>query len=180
VAAALYATLVEVAVYRDVPVRRLPALVVQSMTLFGAIVAVLAASLAFTSYLVDRQVPERLFTLLAGWIDSKAGFLLLLNLFLLGVGAVLDIFSAIVLVVPLIVPVAARFGVEPLHLAVIFLVNLQIGYATPPVGLNLFLASHQFRQPILRTALATLPFVLLLLGVLALVTAFPGMLLDMG
>ncbi len=178
VVAALYAIVVEVGVYRDVPLTRLPGLAVRSMILFGAIIAVLAASLAFTSYLVDRQIPERIFDLLTGWINTRAGFLLALNLFLLGVGAVLDIFSAIVLVAPLIVPVAARFGIEPLHLAVIFLVNLQIGYATPPVGLNLFLASHQFGQPVLRTALATLPFVLLLLAVLALVTAFPGLFLP--
>ncbi len=179
VAAAAYTTLTAVFAYRDVPLRRLPAVAVRSMALFGAIVAVLAASLAFTSYLVDQQVPERIFTLLTGWISGKAGFLLALNLFLLGVGAVLDIFSAIVLVVPIIMPVAARFGIDPLHLALIFLVNLQIGYATPPVGLNLFLASHQFGQPILRTALATLPFVLLLLGVLALVTALPGPFLSL-
>jgi len=179
VMAALYTMVVEVFVYRDVALRRLPAVAVRSMTLFGGIVVVLAASLAFTSYLVDQGVPERLFALLSTWITGKTAFLILLNLFLLGVGAVLDIFSAIVLVVPIIVPVATRFGVDPLHLGIIFLVNLQIGYATPPVGLNLFLASYQFEKPILRTCLATLPFTLLLLAVLAAVTALPALSLGL-
>ncbi len=170
---ALYALVVEVFIYRDIAVGRLPEVIVKSLTLFGGIMVVLAASLATTSYLVDQQVPELIFGFLEQYISSRFAFLIGLNLFLLLVGAILDIFSAIVLVVPIIVPVAQRYGIDLVHLGIIFLTNLQIGYCTPPVGLNLFLASYQFDKPILKTCRATLPFTLLLLLVLLVVTYLP-------
>lgn len=170
---ALYVLVVEVFVYRDIALSRLPALMGRSMMLFGGILVILAASMASTNFLVDQQVPSRLFAFISGYIDSKYTFLLLLNIFLLIVGSFLDIFSALILVVPLILPIAAGYEISPIHLGIIFLTNLQIGYSTPPVGLNLFLASYRFRRPVFQLYRATLPFLGLLLITLLLITYFP-------
>ncbi|HIJ78765.1 MAG: TRAP transporter large permease subunit [Desulfobulbaceae bacterium] len=170
---ALYVLVVEVFIYRDIEFRRLPKIMVTSMALFGGILVVLAASMASTNFLVDQEVPTRLFELIREHISSKYTFLLLLNLFLLLVGAMLDIFSALVLVVPIIVPIAQGYGVDLTHLGIIFLTNLQIGYCTPPVGLNLFLAGYRFEKPLVQLYAATLPFLLLLLAALAIITYFP-------
>jgi tripartite ATP-independent transporter DctM subunit len=170
---AFYVLVVEVFIYRDIAFRRLPKIMVLSMALFGGILVVLAASMASTNFLVDQEVPTRLFELIKEHISSKYTFLLLLNVFLLIVGAMLDIFSALVLVVPLIVPIAQGYGVDLVHLGIIFLTNLQIGYCTPPVGLNLFLASYRFEKPVVKLYVATLPFLLLLLLALAVITYFP-------
>lgn len=172
---ALYVLLVEVLVYRDIPLAKLPQIMVKSMVLFGGILVVLAASMASTNFLVDQQVPTKLFEFIRGHISSKYTFLLLLNVFLLIVGAMLDIFSALVLVVPLIVPIAQGYGVDLIHLGIIFLTNLQIGYCTPPVGLNLFLASYRFERPVVQLYGATLPFLGLLLLTLVIITYFPDL-----
>ena len=171
---ALYVLIVEVLIYRDVAISRLPAIMVQSMVLFGGILVVLAASMATTNYLVDQEVPMRLFELIRQYISSKYTFLLLLNVFLLIVGSMLDIFSALVLVVPLIIPIAEAYDVNLIHLGIIFLTNLQIGYCTPPVGLNLFLASYRFNKPIVTLYRATLPFLALLMITLIIITYFPA------
>ncbi len=170
---ALYVLIVEVFIYRDIPLSRLPTIMVQSMMLFGGILVVLAASMASTNYLVDQEVPMRLFEMVQEYISSKYTFLLVLNVFLLIVGSMLDIFSALVLVVPLIIPIAQGYGVDLIHLGIIFLTNLQIGYCTPPVGLNLFLASYKFDQPVTKLYRATLPFLGLLMVTLAIITYFP-------
>ncbi len=170
---ALYVLVVEVLIYRDISITRLPAIMVQSMVLFGGILVVLAASMATTNYLVDQQVPMRLFELIRDYISSKYTFLLLLNIFLLIVGSMLDIFSALVLVVPIIIPIAEAYGVDLIHLGIIFLTNLQIGYCTPPVGLNLFLASYRFDKSVLTLYRATLPFLALLMMTLIIITYFP-------
>ncbi len=170
---AIYVLAVEVVVYRDIPLRRIPEIMVQSMVLFGGILVVLAAAMASTNYLVDQEVPARLFDFIKAHIDSKYTFLLLLNVFLLIVGAMLDIFSALVLVVPIIIPIAQGYGVDLTHLGIIFLTNLQIGYCTPPVGLNLFLASYRFERPVVELYLATMPFLFLLLLTLVIITYFP-------
>lgn len=170
---ALYVLLVEMCVHRDITPARLPALVVRSMALFGGIFVVLAASMASTSFLIDQEIPARLFDFIREHISSKYTFLLLLNLFLLVVGALLDIFSALVLVVPLIVPIALGYGVDLTHLGIIFLANLQIGYCTPPVGLGLFLASYRFERPIAQLYTATLPFLGILFVALGIITYFP-------
>ena len=146
---------------------------VRSMVLFGGILVVLAASMATTNYLVDQQIPMRLFELIREYISSKYTFLLLLNIFLLIVGSMLDIFSALVLVVPIIIPIAEAYGVDLIHLGIIFLTNLQIGYSTPPVGLNLFLASYRFDKPVVTLYRATLPFLALLMLTLVIITYFP-------
>ena len=170
---ALYVLVVQVVVLRDIPFSRLPAIMVQSMMLFGGILVILAASMASTNFLVDMEVPGRLFEFISNYITSKYTFLLLLNVFLLVVGSMLDIFSALVLVVPLIVPIAVGYDVDLIHLGIIFLTNLQIGYCTPPVGLNLFLASYRFDRPVVELYSATLPFLALLMATLVLITYFP-------
>lgn len=170
---ALYVFIVEVLIYRDIKLSKLPAIMVQSMVLFGGILVVLAAAMASTNYLVDQQVPMKLFELIRQHISNKYTFLLLLNVFLLIVGFMLDIFSALVLVVPLIVPIAKGYDVDLIHLGIIFLTNLQIGYCTPPVGLNLFLASYRFNRPVVQLYAATLPFLVLLLITLGIITYFP-------
>ncbi|MFH1019158.1 MAG: TRAP transporter large permease subunit [Pseudomonadota bacterium] len=170
---ALYVLIVEMCVHRDITPARLPSLVVRSMALFGGIFVVLAASMASTSFLIDQEIPARLFAFIREHISSKYTFLLLLNLFLLIAGALLDIFSALVLVVPLIVPIAQGYGVDLTHLGIIFLANLQIGYCTPPVGLGLFLASYRFERPIAELYTATLPFLAILFVTLGIITYFP-------
>jgi len=170
---ALYVLIVEVFIYRDISISRLPKIMIQSMVLFGGILVVLAASMATTNYLVDQQVPMRLFELIQEYISSKYTFLLLLNIFLLIVGSMLDIFSALVLVVPIIIPIAEAYGVNLIHLGIIFLTNLQIGYCTPPVGLNLFLASYRFDKSVVTLYRATLPFLALLMLILIIITYFP-------
>ncbi len=170
---ALYVLIVEMCVHRDITPARLPSIVVRSMALFGGIFVVLAASMASTSFLIDQEIPSRLFAVIREHISSKYTFLLLLNVFLLMVGCLLDIFSALVLVVPLIVPIAQGYGVDLTHLGIIFLTNLQIGYCTPPVGLDLFLASYRFERPIAELYTATLPFLAILLVTLGIITYFP-------
>jgi hypothetical protein len=123
-----------------------------------------------TNFLVTQEVPQAIVEAIKSTIESKWIFLLALNIFLLVVGCMMDIFSAIVIVVPLIAPLAVAYGVHPIHLAIIFMVNLEVGYSTPPVGLNLFIASFRFRQPIIRLYKAALPFVILALVALAAVT----------
>lgn len=170
----LYVLVAEVCIYRDIRPAMLPAIVLRSMVLFGGILVVLAASMASTNFLVDQEVPRRLFEFIREHINSKYTFLLLLNIFLLVVGALLDIFSALVLVVPIIVPIAQGYGVDLIHLGIIFLTNLQIGYCTPPVGLNLFLASYRFDRPVVQVYRATVPFLALQMLALILITYFPA------
>jgi C4-dicarboxylate transporter DctM subunit len=170
---AFYVLVVEIFIHRDIPLKALPGIMSKSMVLFGGILVILAASMASTNYLIDQEVPTRLFEYIQTYIDSKYTFLLLLNIFLLIVGAMLDIFSALVLIVPLILPIAIGYNVDPIHLGIIFLTNLQIGYCTPPVGLNLFLASYRFEKPIGVLYRATLPFLGLLLITLVIITYFP-------
>jgi len=174
-ATAFYAFIAEVLIYRDIPWRRLPAVAAESMVLVGGILIILAAAMGLTNYLIDAEVPTRILEGIEGWITSRVGFLLALNAFLLVVGCLMDVFSALIVVVPLIVPIAERYGVDLTHLGIIFLANLEIGYMTPPVGMNLFIASFRFRQPILRLYVATLPFLLILLAALLLITYLPDL-----
>ncbi len=169
-----YVLIVEVFIYKDIKLREIPSIVGESMTLVGGILIILACALGLTNYLVDAEVPMLLLDWMQQYIDSKYTFLLLLNIFLLVVGCLMDIFSALIVVVPLIVPVALGFGVDPVHLGIIFLTNLEIGYITPPVGLNLFISSYRFKEPVVSLYLASLPFLLLLLGALLVITYIPA------
>ena len=169
---ALYVLVIEVWVYRDVSFRGdLPRIIRESMTLVGAILAILATAVGFTSFLIQARVPFLILDAMSELITSQLAFLLVLNVFLIVVGMLMDIFSAIVVVVPLIVPIAARFGVDPIHLGIVFLLNLEIGYMTPPVGLNLFIASFRFEKPVTVLYRAVLPFIGLL-GVALLFTTY--------
>ncbi len=171
---ALYVLVVEVWVYRDVSFREdLPRIVREAVTLVGAILIILATAIGFTAFLIQAQVPQQALEVIARFIDSKWAFLLALNLFLIVTGMLMDIFSAIVVVVPLIVPIARHFGVDPYHLAIVFLLNLEIGYLTPPVGLNLFISSFRFERPVTVLYRAVLPFIGLLLLALAFTTYVP-------
>jgi len=178
---AVYVVLVEVVIRREIPLKKLPGIMRESMVLVGGILLILGASLASTNYVIDAEVPQKLIGIVTDLVDSRVSFLFLLLLFLLVLGAFLDIFSALVLVVPLILPVAAEYGVEPIHLGMVFLATMQLGYLTPPVGLNLFIASYRFDKPIVSVYLATIPFLLILLVSVVIITFWPGlslMLLD--
>ncbi|MDR3630344.1 MAG: TRAP transporter large permease subunit [Desulfocapsaceae bacterium] len=170
---ALYVLVVETFVYKDIPLRRLPGIMGKSMMFFGGILMVLAASRGTTNYLIDQEVPVHLFHFIRNHITDKYTFLLLLNVFLLMVGCILDIFSALVLVLPLILPIAKGYGIDPIHLGIIFLTNLQIGYNSPPLGLDLFMASYRFERPIVELYRASLPFLGLLFLTLMLITYLP-------
>ncbi len=164
-----------VLIRRDIKFNQLPGIITESMVLVGAILVVLGVSMASTNIMIDTQVPQRLFETVEPYIDSQILFLLLVNLLLLIVGMVLDIFAALVIMAPLIIPIALAFGVDPVHLGIIFLANLQIGYCTPPVGINLFLASHRFNKDILEIYRATLPFLGWLLMALLIITWWPAL-----
>jgi C4-dicarboxylate transporter DctM subunit len=170
---AVYVFLVEVVIYRDIKWRELPQVMRKSMVLVGGILIILGAALGFTNYLIDAEVPMKLFNLFKAYTDSPFVFLILLNLFLLVVGCLLDIFSALIVVVPLITPVASAYGINPIHLGIIFLANLQIGALTPPVGTSLFISSLRFEKPMSKIISASLPFIIVLLLVLAIITYVP-------
>jgi C4-dicarboxylate transporter, DctM subunit len=170
---AAYVLISEVVIYRDIQWRELPDLMRKSMVLVGGILIILGAALGLTNYLIDAEVPMKLFTFFKAYIGSRFVFLILLNLFLLAVGCMMDIFSALIVVVPLITPIAEAYGINPVHLGIIFLTNLQIGASTPPVGMNLFIASLRFEKPMFTIIMASLPFIAVLLCALAIITYVP-------
>lgn len=171
---AFYVMVAEVLIYKDVPFGKLPAIARESMILVGAILIVLGCALGLTSYMIDADIPGRIFAFLHEHVKSPWGFLALLNVFLLIVNMV-EIFSAIVIVVPIIAPVATQYGIDPVHLGALFLLNLEIGYMTPPLGLNLFLSSRRFDKPLPVLYRAVLPFWILLVGALMVVTYWPAL-----
>ena len=170
---AFYVLLVEVVIQREVKYVDMPRVIRESMIMVGGILLILGVSLAFTNYLIDAEVPQLLFEWIQNFVSSKITFLILLNLVLLALGAILDIFSALVIMIPLIVPVAMQFGIDPVHLGIIFLANMQIGYFTPPIGMNLFIASYRFKRSITELYQATIPFMLVLLVALLIITYVP-------
>jgi TRAP-type C4-dicarboxylate transport system permease large subunit len=141
----------------------------------GGILVILGMSLASTNYMIDAGVPQKLLAYVSGLVSSELTFLWLLLAFLLALGAILDIFSAIVLVVPLILPVALQYGVDPVHLGIVFLATMQLGYITPPVGLNLFIASYRFERSVVELYLSTLPFFFFLLISVMVIAFWPGL-----
>ncbi len=171
---AFYVLFIEVVIYKDISIKKgLPAVIKESMVMVGGILVILSAALGLANYLIDAEIPMRILEGMKGVISTKIEFLLVLNIFLLIVGAMMDIFSAIMVVAPLIIPIATNFGVDPVHLGIIFLANLGIGYSTPPVGMNLFIASFRFEQPIIKLYRATIPFLVILLIALILITYIP-------
>ena len=172
----VYVLIVECMLLKEVDLKhQLPKMMVDSAMLSGAIIVILGMALGFTGYLVDEQIPNRILHWLSAIIANKYVFLCALNIFLLAVGCVMDIFSAIMIVVPIVAPIAIEYGIDPLHLGVIFLVNLEIGYSTPPVGINLFVASLKFDKPVTELYRASLPFLCLLVLMLVLITYVPAL-----
>jgi tripartite ATP-independent transporter DctM subunit len=147
----------------------------ESMVLVGAILMIIGTAMGLTNYLVDNEVPMKLFEYTKEFVSSPTMFLIVLNIFLIIVGMMMDIFSAIIVVVPLIIPIATAYGVDPVHLGIIFLTNLEIGYLTPPVGLNLFISSIRFQKPVLSIVRATLPYIGILLFALIIITYVPAL-----
>jgi tripartite ATP-independent transporter DctM subunit len=171
----MYVILVEVIILREVSWRKLPHIMRESMTLVGGVLVILGVSLASTNYLIDTEVPARLFEFVRAHIDSKMTFLILLNIFLLVLGMILDVFSALVILVPLLLPMAVGYGIHPIHLGIIFLANMQIGYFTPPVGMNLFIASYRFHKPVTELYRSTIPFMLILMVAVLIITYWPAL-----
>jgi C4-dicarboxylate transporter DctM subunit len=170
---AVYVLFAEVVIYRDIHIRELPEIMKKSMLLVGGILLILGAAMGLTNYLVDAEIPMRLLDFVKANIESRIIFLVVLNIFLLVVGCTMGIFSALVVVVPLLAPIAKAYGIDPIHLGIIFLANLEIGASIPPLGINLFIASMRFEKPILRLYLASLPFIAILLLALAIITYVP-------
>ena len=177
----VYALVAEIVVHRELHVTRdLPRVLVKCVTLIGGVFVILGVAMGLTNYLVDAQVPMQAAAWVRTHIDSQAIFLIALNVFLLIVGCLMDIFSATVVVVPLIVPVSQAFDIHPLHLGMIFLTNLQLGYLTPPVGMNLFLASYRFEKPLVHIYRDTIPFFLVFLCIVLLITYVPALIIGAG
>ncbi len=177
---AAYVLVVQVVIYKDLHIwRDVPRVARDSMVLVGGILIILGAALGLTNFLIDQGIPDQLLALIRQYIHSRFAFFVALNIFLLLVGCLMDIFSAIIVVVPLITPLAKEYGVDPIHLGIIFLTNLEIGYLTPPVGINLFISSFRFKRPVLTLYRASIPFLILLLGGLIVITYWPGLSLGL-
>ncbi len=172
---AAYALIVEVFIYREVKLRDLVVVVRDCTVLVGGVLIILGMGMATTNFLIDQEVPMKIFAFVQAHITSRVAFLLALNVFLLIVGCLMDIYTAIIVVVPLVIPIALGFGIHPIHLGVLFLANLAIGYVTPPVGMNLFIASIRFNKSVFELTRASLPFIAILLVALAIITYVPAL-----
>jgi tripartite ATP-independent transporter DctM subunit len=172
---AVYVLIVEILIYRDINWKDLPEIMKKSMVLVGAVLIILGAAMGLTNYLIDAEIPMQMLEFFKLHIESKILFLIVLNIFLLAVGCTMGIFSALVVVVPLLSPIAQAYGIDPIHLGIIFLANLEIGASIPPLGINLFIASIRFERPVLKLYVASLPFIAILLLALALITYIPWM-----
>ena len=173
---ACYTFVIETLVYRDLrPLRDSPRVVAESGVLVGGVLLILGVALGFTNYLAFAEIPARAVDWVTAAVHSKWAFLLLVNLFLLVVGALMDIYSAIVIVAPLLVPLGAAYQVAPVHLGIVFLANLELGFLTPPVGVNLFLASLRFEKPVSAVVRAVIPMLLVLLAGVLLITYIPAL-----
>jgi len=171
---AFYVLVIEFLIYKDLSFKKdLLRIGRESMVMVGGILIILAAALGLTNYFIDEEIPQQLLESMQQVIQNKWVFLAALNVFLLLVGSMMDIFSAIIVVVPLITPIALQYGIDPVHLGIIFLANLELGYSTPPVGINLFIASFRFKKDIWTLYRASLPFLLLLLICVILITYVP-------
>jgi C4-dicarboxylate transporter, DctM subunit len=169
----VYVLLIEVAIYRDIAWQNLAGIMKKSMVLVGGIFIILGAAMGLTNYLIDAEIPARILDFFKLHIESHYVFLLVLNLFLLAAGCTMGIFSALVVVVPILSPVAKAYGIDPIHLGIIFLTNLEIGASIPPLGINLFISSMRFERPVLNLYTASLPFIAILLLALAIITYLP-------
>ena len=173
-ATASYVLFVEVVIYKNLTFQQhMQPILIECCILFGSLLIIILIALGLTNLLIDAQIPNQLLDFMQAHVETKLQFLILLNIFLLIVGATMDIFSAIIVVVPLILPLAQQYGVHPAHLGIIFLANLEIGYSTPPVGINLFIASQRFKEPVLTLFRACLPFLFVMIIWLLIITYLP-------
>ncbi len=177
---AIYAFIVEIFVYKDISLTKdMPKILLKCVILVGGVLVIIGVAMGFTSYIVLQQIPETVRDWVALHIASKYVFLLILNLVLLVVGCLMDIFSAIIVVVPLIIPIAKHFGIDPVHLGIIFIANLELGYLTPPVGMNLFLSAYRFEMSVGDVTKASLKFLLLMLLAVLIITYVPALTTSM-
>ena len=175
----VYALIVEVVIHREIKIRNISLIMNQSMILVGGILIILGSAMALTNYMIDAQVPMIILEEMQKVITSKWAFLIGLNVFLLLVGCIMDIYSALLVVVPLILPIAVSYGINPVHLGIIFLTNLEIGYSTPPVGMNLFISCFRFNKHVIELYRAAIPFIIILLIGLMLITYIPQLSLGL-
>jgi len=173
--AVVYALFVELFLHRELKVRDLPGVVNESATVMGSLFLILVIAISLNRFFVFEQVPEAATAWMLAHVDSKLGFLIMVNLFLLALGCVMDIISAILIVSPLLAPIAASYGIHPVHFGIMFIVNLELGYLTPPLGINLFVSSTVFDRPILDVIKAVIPFLLLMLLCLACIVWIPSL-----
>ncbi len=172
---AAYVLVVEVLIYREIHIRKLTSIIRDTVVLVGGVLLILGMGMAITNFLIDQEVPQLILEWVSARIQNPLAFLITLNLFLLLVGCIMDIYTATVVIVPLLAPLADRYGIDPVHLAIIFLANLAIGYSTPPVGMNLFIAAMRLNKPLMKLAVASLALMGLMLGVLLLITYWPAL-----
>ncbi|MEI6845489.1 MAG: TRAP transporter large permease subunit [Candidatus Firestonebacteria bacterium] len=172
----IYAFIVEIFVYKDISLTKdLPKILLKCVILVGGVLVIIGVAMGFTSYIVLQQIPEVIRDWVAAHISSPLLFLLILNLVLLVVGCLMDIFSAIIVVVPLILPIAKYFGIDPVHLGIIFIANLELGYLTPPVGMNLFLSAYRFEMSVGEVTKASFKFLILMLIAVLIITYVPAL-----
>ncbi len=170
---ALYVLIVEMFLYKEVTFKALPRVTRESMIMVGGILVIMGCAMALTDYLVYAGVPDLFINFVQEHVSSKIGFLVLLNIFLLIAGAALDIFPALIILIPLILPIGLRYGIDPIHLGIIFVANMQIAYIVPPIGMNLFIASYRFKEPVAKLISASFSFLLVLLISLLVITYVP-------
>lgn len=170
---ALYVLVTQMLIYREISMGQLPRIMREAMMMVGSVLLIVGVAMSFTNWMIDAEIPTRLFDTVREHIHSKYVFLFLLTLFLLLLGMMLDIFSALVIVVPLLLPMAVGYGVHPVHLGIIFLATMEIGYCAPPVGMNLVIGSFRFKKPIMELARASLPFMAVLFVVVLIITYVP-------
>jgi tripartite ATP-independent transporter DctM subunit len=171
--AVIYIFIVEVFIHREIKIRDLPKVLLKALPIIGGVLSILAMAQGLSYYIVDTQAPQNFARWMQDAVSSKIVFLLLLNLSLLVVGCLMDIFSAILVVLPLIVPLGQAYGIDPVHLGIIFITNLEVGFLTPPVGLNLFLATYRFKKPFTEICRYVLPFLFVQMVMVLLVTYVP-------
>jgi len=173
--AVVYVLAVEMLVHREISVRELPKVLIKSVPIMGGVLVILAVSKGLSYYIVDAEIPVHLSDWFQTYIRSKYVFLILLNVTLLIVGCLMDVFSAILVISPLFIPLGAAYGIHPVHLGIIFLANLELGYLTPPVGINLFLSSYRFNEPLPIIYRNVIPFLVFLLITVLVITYVPAM-----
>ncbi|HAO20239.1 MAG: C4-dicarboxylate ABC transporter [Desulfobacteraceae bacterium IS3] len=172
-ATAMYVIVAEVFIYKEIKLSQVPDIMRDSMIMVGGILLILSMGMAFTNYMIDAEVPMKMLKVIQSFVTDKYMFLILLNLFLLMLSSFLDVFTALVIMVPLLLPVAVSYGIHPVHFGIIFLANMEIGYCIPPISLNLFIASYRFNKTMSELFYASFPFLIVLLSAVMVITFVP-------